>query len=104
MDAVTRLRPITFTRKETGRRGIGLAAEEVKEVEPLLTFDNERGEVEGVRYELVGAVLINAIKEQQAQIERLQEVVARQKSQLRQQRAQIDQVKRAIRLRRAAKR
>jgi hypothetical protein len=74
---VDRLRPITFTRKESGRRGVGLAAEEVKAVEPLLAFDNERGEAEGVRYELVAVTLINAVKEQQAEIARLRARLAR---------------------------
>ena len=77
LEVVGRLRPITFTRKESGRRGVGLAAEEVKEVEPLLTFDNERGEAEGVRYELLAVTLINAVKQQQAEIGRLRARLAR---------------------------
>jgi hypothetical protein len=70
--------------------GVGLAAEEVKEVEPLLTFDNEHGEVEGVKYKLVAVTLINAVKEQQAEIERL--------------RARLARVERASKKRRVAKR
>jgi hypothetical protein len=77
LNVVGRLRPITFTRKESGRRGVGLAAEEVKAVEPLLAFDNEKGEAEGVRYELVAVTLINAVKEQQAEIARLRARLAR---------------------------
>ena len=52
-------------------RDIGLAAEEVNKVEPLLTFRNDKGEIEGVKYNKLSAVFINAIKEQQAQIEGL---------------------------------
>jgi len=33
---------------------------------------NEKGEIEGVKYDRVGVVLINAIREQQSQIEALQ--------------------------------
>ncbi|HEY0375575.1 MAG TPA: tail fiber domain-containing protein [Pyrinomonadaceae bacterium] len=80
LQVINRLRPITFTRKESGRRGVGLAAEEVKEVEPLLAFDNEKGEAEGVRYELVAVTLINAVKEQQAEIARLRARLARVES------------------------
>ncbi len=48
---------------------MGLVAEEVAEVEPLLVNYNENGEVEGVKYDRVGVVLLNAVKEQQIQIE-----------------------------------
>ncbi len=49
---------------------MGLVAEEVNAVEPLLddNHDDQRP-VEGVKYDRVGVVLINAVKEQQAQIE-----------------------------------
>ena len=48
---------------------LGLVAEEVAKIEPLLTTTNDKGEIEGVKYDRIGVVLINAIKEQQAQIE-----------------------------------
>ena len=44
---------------------MGLVAEEVNAVEPLLTTTNTSGAVEGVKYDRVGVVLINAVKEQQ---------------------------------------
>lgn len=53
----------------SGSRDIGLAAEEVESVEPLLTFRNGKGKIEGVRYDQLSPVFINAFKEQQAQIE-----------------------------------
>ena len=52
-------------------RDIGLGAEEVEQIEPLLTFRNDKGEIEGVKYNQLSAVFINAIKEQQNQIETL---------------------------------
>jgi hypothetical protein len=97
LNIVDRLRPITFTRKESGRRGVGLAAEEVKEVEPLLAFDNERGEAEGVRYELVAVTLINAVKEQQAQIKQ-------QGQQIEQLQSEVRQLKRMVKQRRKRRR
>src|SRR5262249_29789370 len=72
LDVVKQLRPITFTWKQGGMRDVGFAAEEVAEVEPLFTFTNEQGQVEGVKYERIGVVLINAIKEQQQQIDQQQ--------------------------------
>ncbi|HET8674659.1 MAG TPA: tail fiber domain-containing protein, partial [Blastocatellia bacterium] len=69
---VSRLRPVTFDWKETKAHDLGLVAEEVAEVEPLLVTHNDKGEIEGVKYDRFSAVLINAIKEQQSQIESLQ--------------------------------
>jgi hypothetical protein len=44
----------------------------VAAVEPLLVTHNSSGQVEGVKYDRLSAVFINAFKEQQAQIERQQ--------------------------------
>ena len=48
---------------------MGFVAEEVAKIEPLLVTHNDKGEIEGVKYDRVAVVLINAVKEQQAQIE-----------------------------------
>ena len=50
-------------------KDVGFGAEDVAKVEPLLVTYNEKGEVEGVKYEKLTTVLVNAVKEQQAQIE-----------------------------------
>ena len=44
----------------------------MEQVEPLLTFRNDKGEIEGVKYNQLSAVFVNAIRDQQAQIERQQ--------------------------------
>ncbi len=75
LDVAKRLNPITFSWKDDGRRDIGFGAEEVAKVEPLLTFTNEKGEIEGVHYAQITTVLINAVKEQQAQIEALKKQI-----------------------------
>jgi hypothetical protein len=77
LDVINRLQPISFTRIINGRREIGFGAEDVEKVEPRLTYPNEKGEVEGVRYELLTTVLVNAIKEQQETIEALRSDVTR---------------------------
>lgn len=68
-DLVRHLRPVTFNWQSNNQEDMGLVAEEVAEVEPLLATYNEKGEIEGVKYDRVGVVLINAVKEQQARIE-----------------------------------
>jgi hypothetical protein len=68
LELVNRLRPVTFDWKKDGTHDVGLIAEEVEAVDPLLAtyFD---GKLQGVKYDRIGVVLINAVKEQQAQIE-----------------------------------
>ncbi len=66
---VSQLHPVSFNWRDGGMADMGLVAEEVNVVEPLLTTTNARGEVEGVKYDRVAVVLVNAIKEQQAQLE-----------------------------------
>jgi hypothetical protein len=68
LELINRLRPITFNWKQSGERDLGLAAEEVAAVEPLLVTYNERGQVEGVKYDRINIALINAVREQQQQI------------------------------------
>lgn len=72
LDLIKRLRPVSFNWKADSKADMGLVAEEVASVEPLLTTTNEKGDVEGVKYDRVGVVAVNAIKEQQTQIEVLQ--------------------------------
>ncbi len=76
LDIVRRLRPINFNWKESGQPDIGLGAEDVAKVAPSLTFVNSKGEAEGVKYERLNIVLINAVKEQQQEIERQQKQIA----------------------------
>ncbi len=78
VNLVNRLRPITFDWKAGGSRDLGLGAEEVAAVEPLLVTYNKAGQVEGVKYDRIGVVLLNAVKEQQAQLEQQQDQIKRQ--------------------------
>lgn len=103
LEIINRLRPVTFTWLDGGRRDLGLGAEAVESVEPLLVTYNKGGEVEGVKYDRVAVVLLNAVKEQQLQIARQAEQIQSQESQLqrqgrliKQQQAQLDGLKRLI--------
>ena len=75
LDLIKRLRPVSFDWKDGGMHDLGLVAEEVAAVEPLLTTTNGKGEVEGVKYDRIGVVLVNAVKEQQQIIERQQKQI-----------------------------
>ena len=79
------MRPVTFDWKQGGEHDLGLVAEEVAKVEPLLVTHNEKGEIEGVKYDRIAVVLINAIKQQQEQMERQKAENDKLKQQLRQQ-------------------
>ena len=69
LNLVNRLKPITFDWKDGGMHDLGLGAEDVAAIEPLLVTYNKAGQIEGVKYDRIGVVLLNAVKEQQAQIE-----------------------------------
>ncbi|MEP6903347.1 MAG: tail fiber domain-containing protein, partial [Actinomycetota bacterium] len=87
---IKQLRPVSFNWKDGGSVDMGLVAEEVNAVEPLLTTTNEKGEVEGVKYDRVGVVLVNAVNEQQTQIEAQQKQIDEQKSLIKQQQEKLD--------------
>jgi len=72
LSLINRLQPISFTWKDGGIRDLGFGAEEVQKIEPLLVTYNAQGLVEGVKYDRISAVLVNALKEQQQQIARQQ--------------------------------
>jgi hypothetical protein len=75
LSLVNKLRPITFDWKDGGLHDLGLGAEDVAAIEPLLVTYNKDGQVEGVKYDRIGVVLLNAVKEQQKQIEHQQQVI-----------------------------
>lgn len=75
LSLIDRLRPVSFNWKANDQADMGLVAEEVADAEPLLVTRNDKGEIEGVKYDRIGVVAINAIKEQQAQIEAQQKEI-----------------------------
>jgi hypothetical protein len=73
LETVAQLRPVAFDWVGTGEHDLGFVAEEVAEVTPLLTTQNTAGQIEGVKYDRITAVLVNAVQEQQQQIKDLQQ-------------------------------
>jgi hypothetical protein len=89
LSVLNRLRPITFDWKQGGMHDLGFGAEDVAAIEPLLVTRNETGEVEGVKYDRISAVLVNAVQEQQQQI-------SQQQAQLKLQRDEIESLKKLV--------
>ena len=72
LGVIERLQPISFRWKSSKSIDLGLVAEDVAQVAPGLVSLNPSGKIEGVKYEKIGLILVNAVKEQQKQI-RLQQ-------------------------------
>ncbi|HEY6118348.1 MAG TPA: tail fiber domain-containing protein [Pyrinomonadaceae bacterium] len=82
LSLINKLRPVTFDWKQDGAHDLGLVAEDVAEMEPLLVTHNDKGQIEGVKYDRIAVVLINAVKEQQHQIDRQQKLIGEQQQQI----------------------
>ena len=70
LEKVTSLRGVEFDYKQSGDHSIGLIAQEVEKVLPDLVHESENG-IKSVAYQNIVAVLIEAVKEQQKQIDSL---------------------------------
>ena len=73
---VQQLRGVEYTHKIEGTKNIGLIAQEVEHIIPEVVSENEEG-TKSVSYQNIVAVLINAIKEQQTQINYLKYLLER---------------------------
>jgi hypothetical protein len=96
LELIHRLRPVTFDWIATRERDLGLIAEEVEMVEPLLVTRNKTGQIEGVKYDQLNVLLINAINEQQAQITQQQSRTETQQAQIDHQLGRIEEQQRQI--------
>ncbi|KKT13602.1 MAG: hypothetical protein UV95_C0001G0139 [Candidatus Falkowbacteria bacterium GW2011_GWF2_43_32] len=70
LDKILQLRGVSFDWIKDGEAGIGLIAQEVEQVFPVLV--SEAGDTKSVHYANLVAPLIEAIKEQQAEIDSLE--------------------------------
>ena len=72
LEKVSRLRGVSYDWKSSGKHDLGLIAEEVGSVVPEVVAYEENGQdAKGVDYARLTALLIEAVKEQQAQIRQL---------------------------------
>lgn len=75
VEDVLKLRGVTYKKKGTSHTEIGVIAEEVNDIIPEVVAKNSDGSVESVSYGRLTAVLIEAIKEQQKQIDELKNLL-----------------------------
>jgi len=70
--------PVSFRLKSDPQAGVqyGLIAEEVAKVYPELVIRDEKGKIEGVRYEELTPMLLNEVQRQQAQLRDVQQPLA----------------------------
>jgi hypothetical protein len=90
LNVIKRLVPIAFKWKVDGASDIGLNAEDVAAVDPSLVTRNGAGEAEGVKEHRLNVVLINAIKEQQLQLETQKALIEAQQESIRKLHTQTD--------------
>lgn len=72
LDTVQKLNPVSFKRKgKGGKDDIGLIAEEVDKILPQVTGKDQSGQISGLDYSKLTAVLIQAVKELSVEVDRL---------------------------------
>ena len=74
LDKVKALRGVNYTMKDSGRRETGLIAQEVLQVVPEVVREGSDG-VYGISYGNLVGLLVEALKEQQAQLDRQQALI-----------------------------
>ncbi|MCF7846350.1 MAG: tail fiber domain-containing protein [Candidatus Peribacteraceae bacterium] len=75
IDVIKKLRGVSFNWKDDGRADIGLIAQEVEQVLPEIVHTDSETGLKSVEYGNLVAPLIEAVKEQQKQIEALQQAI-----------------------------
>jgi hypothetical protein len=63
------MRGVSYIKKDTQTKEIGVIAEEINEILPDVVIKNTEGEVESVAYGRLTAILIEAVKELKAEID-----------------------------------
>ena len=71
LDTVLQLNPVTFNWKYNDQSDYGFLAEDLEKINPMLVFYNQQGQVEGVKYDRLTAVLANAVQELNTKVDNL---------------------------------
>lgn len=82
--AVLTLQPVDFTWTATGKRDVGLIAEDVNEVLPQIVPKDAEGLPLGIQYDKLTVFLIDVCKQQQGRLDALDALVAQQQAQINQ--------------------
>jgi archaeosine-15-forming tRNA-guanine transglycosylase len=75
LEKVLQMRGVSYNKKDTGIKEIGVIAEEMNEIVPDVVNKNDKGEIESVAYGRLVAIFIEALKEQQKQIEEIKALI-----------------------------
>jgi hypothetical protein len=77
LEKVERLQGVSYERKTDGKQEIGVVAEDVDQIVPeVVSHDPKTHEVQGVDYSRLAALLIEAVKSQQTEIQQLKAQIA----------------------------
>lgn len=76
LDTALRLRAVGYRWKNTGAADVGFVAEEVAKIDERLVVRNDAGDIEGVKYDRLTAVLANAVQELAARESLAEETIA----------------------------
>jgi hypothetical protein len=93
---LNRFKPVAFRWQSSDKADFGFVAEDLAKIDPLLVNYNAKGEIEGVKYDRISAVLVNAVKEQQTRIETQEKQNLELKKQIEMQQKQLDEQKAII--------
>lgn len=86
---VNRLRPISFDWLNGGQKDVGFVAEDLAKIDERFVTYNDKGEVEGIKYDRLTTVLVNTAREQQ-------DLIEGQRRKLEKQQKEIDGLKKAL--------
>lgn len=72
---IDRLKPVEFEWRRDGTKDYGFIAEDVDEIDSLLTTKNDRGGLEGLKYTKLIPLLIKKVQDQDKEIQQLKELI-----------------------------
>jgi Chaperone of endosialidase len=79
LQKVTQMQGVSYERKSDGKQEIGVVAEDINRVLPeVVSRDPKTNEIQGVDYSRLSALLIEAIKAQQIEIDQLKAQIRHQ--------------------------
>ncbi|MDM7922875.1 MAG: tail fiber domain-containing protein, partial [Pyrinomonadaceae bacterium] len=96
MSFIRQLRPIAYEWKTDGMKDVGFGAEDVAKIDPRFVTYNDKGEVEGIKYDRMSAAFVNAFREQETEISTQRAEIESLRKQVDQQKAHIAELKALI--------
>lgn len=78
LETLMQLKAVSYDWKEDGTHDLGFIAEDTAAISSLLATYNSQGEIQGVKYDKLTAVITNAVQQQQGKIEDINKQLAAQ--------------------------